>query len=496
MSLSIDDAVEGEPEAATAKRSGQPGRKGSIVERRRRWRKPVIITLVVVGLVAALCVGAMWAFERAKVATQPKPDKVRLETPVLGDLIEIVQAPGEIEPKTKVSISARVAARVVELPFKEGERVSAGDATTSPSVLVRLDATDLQAALRSSEAKRGAQESQIAVAEARIEAQKSQIRLTKIQLADAQRELQRVKQLLQTRSVSQSEMDQAQRKYDEIQAQLEAAEHGLHADIANRIAMRHNLEAADAEITRARDNLSYATITSPIDGIVTRVNAKVGELVVTGTMNNPGTVILEVADLSRMLVVAKLNESDVAAVKTGQAVRAHVEAYRGRVFEGTVDNIALVQTAEKDGSKFFRAEILLKTNGERIFSGLTADVDIETSHHAGALKVPSQAVLGRPVDDIPVAIRKASKDVETTKTMATVVYRFVDGKALVTPVAIGPSDATHTIIKSGLSERDRVIVGPYKVLEKLSNEMKLVDEAETSGTENVKMGKGAPVTKG
>ena len=81
---------------------------------------------------------------------------------------------------------------------------------------------------------------------------------------------------------------------------------------------QHQLKAADAEIARARDAVSYTTITSPIDGVVTRINAKVGELVVTGTMNNPGTMIMEVADLSQMLLVVQLDEADVGKVKAGR----------------------------------------------------------------------------------------------------------------------------------------------------------------------------------
>src|SRR4051812_27767498 len=145
--------------------------------------------------------------------------------------------------------------------------------------------------------------------------------------------------------------------------------------------MKHELEAADAEIARARDSLSYTTITSPIDGQITRINSQVGELVVIGTMNNPGTVIMEVADLNTMLVNARIDESSVASVKVGQKALVRAQAYAGEVFEGTVSSVALSQTEEKDGSKYYKTEILLNTNGRRIFSGLTADVDIETARH-------------------------------------------------------------------------------------------------------------------
>ena len=94
------------------------------------------------------------------------------------------------------------------------------------------------------------------------------------------------------------------------------------------------------------------------------------------------------------------------------------------------------------------------------------------------MKVPSQAVLGRQVDDIPAQIRENNANVDTKKKYATVVYRVVDDKTVVTPVTIGKSDATHTIIISGISEEDKLVVGPYKVLEGIKHDQKVEDEKE------------------
>jgi len=241
---------------------------------------------------------------------------------------------------------------------------------------------------------------------------------------------------------------------------------------------RHNLEAADAGIVRARDALSYTTITSPIDGVVTRLNAEVGELVMTGTMNNPGTVIMEVGDLAQMLVVAQVDESDVGKLEVGQKATVHVDAFTDEEFKGVVDSIALAHTMSYTMTKYFRTEILLEADGKQLHSGLTAHVDIETRKHEGVLKVPTQAVLGREVDSLPLEIRENSAHVDTAKAYATVVYRYNDGKAVVTPVKIGRSDLTHTIILAGITEEDKIVVGPYKVLEKLKHGQRLQDERE------------------
>ena len=435
--------------------------------------------LVFLGLVAG---GGTWAFQHY---TNKGDDGtvVRVEEVARGELIELVTAPGQLKPKTKVSISARVVARITQLPFKEGDQVTAGDLTANPpvepSLLVKLDDKDLQAALDSVQARYAAQEAELTVAQERLLAQKAQIRAQDIVLADAIGDLARLKGLFETGDFTQTVVDDQQAKVDELRAQLEATKQTNKADEAHLLVLRHNLKAAEAEIARAKDNLSYTKITSPIDGLVTKLNAEVGELVMTGTMNNAGTVIMEVADLNTMLVLTRVDESAVARVEKGQAARVRLNAYPGDVFNGVVESVALANTDEKDGSKYYKAEILLQTGGRRIPSGLTADVDIQTRKHEGVTRVPTQSVVGRPVDELPPDIRNLPQ-VQRSKAVTPVVYCLVDGKSVVKPVEIGPSDLTHTIIKSGLKEGDRVIAGPYKVLESLKHDQKLKEEAPTT----------------
>lgn len=437
----------------------------------------IIIAIVVFALAAAG--GGIFAWTRAAAqAGDANATAVRLEPVIRGDLVELVQAPGEIQPRTKVSISARVSARIASLPFKEGDRVKKGD------LVVKLDSTDLQAALRSTEARYAAQKAQITVSEARMRAQKAQVAATEAQLRDALRDLKRQSDLLTSRDVAQSIVDSAQRRVDETQANLDASKQSLEAEQANLDVMKYNLDAAEAEILRARDNLSYTTITSPIDGLITRLNAKEGELVVTGTMNNAGTVILEIGDFSEMLLAARVDEANIATVKVGQKARIHTQAYGDRVFDGTVETVALAQfggssmqqLSGSSSGKYFKVEVRVDSGGERLFAGLTSDVDIETEHHTGVLKVPSQAILGRTTDELPAQIRDNNPNVNKTTTQTTVVYRMVDGKAVVTPVVVGSSDLTYTIIKSGLSEGEMLITGPYKALEKLAHDQKVKDE--------------------
>jgi HlyD family secretion protein len=450
-----------------------------------------VVVIAVAGSAVFIAVGM-----KGKGGDGPQGDVVRVENPERGELVEFINAPGEVEPRSKVNISAKVSARIIELPFEEGDRVTAGgpDANppVAPSVLVRLDATEFEAALRSTEARRAAQAAQIEVEKARIAAQEAQLKGCTAVLTKAQLDLARYRQLVESGDITQSDLDNVQSLFDERQAAQESAQHTLAAARANIDVLKHNLDAADAEITRARDALSYTTITSPIDGVLTRVNAKEGELVVTGTMNNPGTVIMQVADLSEMLIVLQVDEADIGKVAVDQTAQVRIHAYPGEKFEGTVESIALTHNFTSGGAKYFRTKIVLDTAGKTVYSGLTADVDIRTERHKGVIKVPSQAILGRPIDDLPLSIRENNPNVDLKKTYATVVYRFVDGKALVTPVTIGASDATHTVVLTGLTETDRIVTGPYKILEGIEHDQNIQDEREVEKSKKAESDKPAP----
>ena len=421
---------------------------------------------------------AIWA----KFKGPGKTTVVRIENAKRGELIEFVSAPGEIEPKTKVEISAKVAARIVELPYEEGDTVTCGDENANPpvppSLLLQLEAKNLESGLKSAEASRDGQVAQAEVDKAGIESQRAGLEGLAASLEQARRDMERQKGLLETKDIAQATFDQAQATYDELKARHAASVFTLQQSELRLVVLQHALEVANAGIEQARETLSYTTITSPIDGTITRINAEVGELVMTGTMNNPGTVIMEIGDLSQMLLVAQVDEADVGKIEVGQKATIKVQAFPDEEFEGVIDTIALTHRISSTGTKFFRTEILLQGDVEKLYSGLTAHVDIETTKHENVLNLPSQAVLGAAIDDLPLEIRENSPEVDTDKTYAAVVYRYIDGKAVVTPVETGQSNLTNTIIKSGITEEDKIVVGPYKVLESIKNDQIIQDERE------------------
>jgi len=448
----------------------------------------VIVIIVVSAIVVIGGMVALGIKYSSKLVAAPPATKVRVELAATGPLVEIVSAPGEIQPRTKVSISAMVAAPIVALPCDEGTIISKGKKPdgSDASILVKLDDKNYRAALNSAQSRFDAAKAQIAVAQARIDASQATINAQNYMLTDAQRDLDRQAGLLKTKDVSQSVVDTAQTKVDNLTATIASANAQLQSDRVNLDqVLKYQLDGAKADVDRANDDLAYCTIKSPIDGIVTRRKAEVGEMVVTGTMNNAGTVILEVADLSQMMMFARIDETSIASVKVGQHAKVRIQAFPDDIFDGTVETVALARNddqnsaarsqAEGGSTRYFEAKIRLDTKGRRIPTGLAADADIETKSHEG-IRVASQAVLGRPVEGL-TADERAKPEVDQTKSIATVVYCLKDGKAAAVPVHVGPSDETHTLILSGLKANDPVIIGPFKVLETLADGQAVEKEA-------------------
>lgn len=395
-----------------------------------------------------------WAKSRVP---KPEPTEVRLEEVTRGELTRVINAPGSIEPKTKVQISAQVAARITELPYRENQMVRKGD------VVVRLDSRDLAAALESAQASQKAEESR-----------REGLRAS---LAMVEAEAARARDLFASKDKSKAELDAAEEAFLRTKALLEAS--------------THNIEIARANIARAQKDLENAVIVAPFDGTIVKLNAEVGELVLVGTLNNAASVIMEIADLSTMLMKARVDEANIAPVLGGQTTKVYINAYQGRPFAGRVERVGLKRQIDRDGTGYFEVEILVNKPEEQILaSGLTANVDIEVQKLENIIKVPSQAVVDRRIDSLP---KETADDplVDHAKAFATVVYIIGnDGKAKAVPVRTGVSDLTHTVIEKGIEPGARIITGPFKVL------VDLADGKDVKAESPKPAGKSAPAAPG
>ena len=422
-------------------------------------RKILIVMAVVLGLaVVGLVVAGPSAFAvLPSVSGSGGALAVRLATITKRELIETVSAPGELDPEVKVDVSAEVSARILELPFREGATVRKGE------VIVKLDDRDLKASLDAQRARRDGERFRLRSEQERLASPKSQ-------LANALSALERQETLFKTGDVSRAGLDDAVARVRDLEAQISSAKEGLSV-------IESSLAAAEADIERGRELLKKTTMLAPIDGQITELNAERGELVVVGTMNNAGTKVLTIADLASVRLKSKVAESDVARVKAGQSATVRVNAYRNREFKGAVERVALSRGTEQSfGSSsgatgsgqggWFKCEVRLDlAEGETLLSGLAANVDIVVARTEGLL-VPSQALLEKPLDDLPKEIAE-SPLVDKVRKKAIIVVRMVDGKAVLTPVKTAASNLADTMVIDGLSADDVVVTGPYRVLERL-----------------------------
>jgi HlyD family secretion protein len=390
-------------------------------------KKPVIA--VSVALVLALVV---WASLRD---SKPKGTEVDVQAVERKTVSSRVKATGEITPEKKVEISAKVVGEIISLPVVEGQEVTSGQLLVEIERDLYEGARDqARAALRQSE-----------VSKRRLE----------VQLKDAERNLLRVQQLRDDDLVSQEALDAAQLAVDTAAVELEAQEHAI--------------EQYRSALKRATDDLARTTIRSPMDGVLIQLDAEQGETVVPGSTNLPGSVIMTVADMSRLLAEVEVSEVDVVNVALGQTAEVTVDALGdGEPQLGTVVEIATSGRRDPtQGTIRFRVKVALDDPDPALRPAMTAKVDILTATSENALTIPVQAVVKRTLDEDREEVRgSAAKDLDESD----VVYVIVDDKAVVRPVVTGVADVLDVEITEGLTDDDEVIIGPYRTLKKLESD--------------------------
>src|SRR5262249_40969481 len=243
-------------------------------------KKKRIWLFVVIGILLLASVGFYFRSKREKF-TEVQSEKVKREM-----LISKVTASGKIQPKKKVDISAMIPGKIVRLAVEEGQRVNKGD------FLLQIDPAPYQAALANSRAA--------------LDGARSDLDSAKANLKQADLTFNRKSKVWDSKSglISEQEYTQSRADYEMAQARVKAAEHAV--------------EQADANVDRSKDDLSKTEVTSPMSGIVVRRAVEEGEVAVIGTMNNAGTVLLTVADLSVMQAELEVDETDIGTVQLGQ----------------------------------------------------------------------------------------------------------------------------------------------------------------------------------
>ncbi len=263
----------------------------------RRHKKLLIVLAVLLTLGVVVMANLRSRREKTVKVTVGKVEK--------HDLTSIISASGEIKPKKNINISAQVPGRIIKIGVVEGQDVKAGD------FLLKLDSTQYEA---------NADRDQNFIRAARADMIQSEARLQRDKNA-----LDRQQKLFAEDLISKEQLEAAQAQFDVAQAQ------------ANAIGFQ--IKQAEASLKSTMDSLTKTTYNSPIDGVITSLRVEEGEVAIIGTMNNPGTVLLTIADLSVMEVEVEVDETDVVGVTLDQTAKIRVDAFPDTVFTGKVTEI-------------------------------------------------------------------------------------------------------------------------------------------------------------
>jgi HlyD family secretion protein len=423
-------------------------------------RKKILIGVAIV-LVGAAVVGANFYFKK-KDGIVVTAEAVRAR-----DLEAIVSASGKLQAKRFVNMSAVQMGRVTRLGVEEGDRVKAGQ------FLLQIDPNILRGSVQRGEAAVAGARSGLEQARVGVATAEANLTLARDQ-AKRQRELW--KEGLTTREA----LDQAESLLAVRETELQAAQ----SEVQSR---QHMIQQESASLSTSRYNLDQVTLIAPFDGIVTRRNIEEGENVVVGTMNNAGTQLLTVADMSIVEAELEVDETEIPSVKIGQRAKVTIDAISGETFPGKVTEIgnSPLQTAAQaqagQQATNFKVVVTLDKAPEAVRPGFTCSAEITTGTRTQAVAVPIQAMAVRelvydkagkivrpPKDDKKKRSRSpeptvSAAELEPGQTRKEVEGAFLmrNGIATFVPVKTGIAGDKYFEVLSGLKAGDQVITGPY-----------------------------------
>jgi HlyD family secretion protein len=419
-------------------------------------RKNIFIAIAVV-LVGAAVVAANLYFKKDK-GLSVTTDIIKSR-----DLEAVVSASGKVQPKRLVKISAETPGRVVNLAVNEGDRVKVGQ------FLLQIDPKSLRTRVAGNTAS-------LAAAEASIEQMRQSIETARAQLQQAQQNLARQQDLWKQQLTTHEALDKAVNDVKIAESSASEREKQLRPQES-----RINQEKATLESSRY--DLSKVRMESPIDGIVTRRNVQEGETAVIGTMNNAGTVLLELADMGIIQAEVEVDETNVPHVQIGQPAKITIDAIPDKTYKGHVTEIgnSPIQAAQGAATQAtnFKVVVILDEKVPEVRPGFTCTADITTATRKEVVSVPIPAVAVReliydangqvikePKTDKrrrtpePVAAAAELKPGQTRKeTEGVFVVR--GGKAEFLPIKMGIAGDKYFEILVGLKAGDEVITGPY-----------------------------------
>jgi HlyD family secretion protein len=430
------------------------------MSKRKKWG------LIGGGLLVVAIVGITTAAKTRNRATE-----VRIEPVERRDLVASVTASGQVQPQTKVDLSADITGRIVRLAVKEGDVVTKGQ------FLLEIDPSQYKAS---------AERAQAAVASAR-----SQSATAKPSLLQARRNYDRLLALKKANPtlVSDEQVEQLKTQVEVAQATLESANNGI--------------VQSQASLRDAQSLLAKTTIFAPMSGRVTRLNVQEGETAIMGTLNKDAATLLTISDMSVLETKVKVDETDVSRISLGDSTVIQIDAYPDTTFVGRVtkiSNSSVKASAASGGQSADQAidyevtvQLLNAPPTTRPDFSATAKIITDTRRHV--LSVPIIALTVRE----PEPIAKGDSGAVTlghTKAPAKEVGKkeaegvFVvgeDNKVTFRPVKVGIAGEKYFEITDGLKEHQKIVAGTYQAIRDLKDgtlvkQMKETKKAEVKKT--------------
>jgi HlyD family secretion protein len=392
-------------------------------KKKSKGRKKVIIISAVV-----ILIGIIIFFNLQ--AQREKAVKVTMEEVKKQDLTSIVSASGEVKPRKNVNISAHIPGRIVNIGVEEGQRVKADD------FLLKLDSIQYEA--------------NAARDRATIRSLKAELIKAEAALKKDENFFYRQKKLFDEKLISKEQLEAAKAQYD--------------ISYAHHEAIRYQIMQAQASLQSTLDNLSKTVYNSPIDGIITSLRVEEGEVAMIGTMNNPGTILMTIADLSVMEVEVEVDETDVVNVNLNQMAEVRIDAFPNQTIEGKVTEVgssALQKITASEESKDFKVVITLENPPAELKPGLSASADIITAEKKDVLAVPISSLVLREKEE------KERKDKEEQEEGVYVIDE--ENRVKFRPAKKGIMGEMMVEIVSGLNEGEKIVVGPYDALRQLDD---------------------------
>lgn len=388
------------------------------------WVAGVLGVLLVAGSVIAVKV----------MASSNKIDPSKLGKVSRGDIAKSVIATGKIQPITKVELKSKASGIVEKLYVDINQNVKKGQ------VLAQLDEQEILAQVAAQKAQLAAAEANVATFQANIAADKVNSEAPDLPMYKST--LDRNLAMQKEGVVSQQALDDANRNYMAAVNKRDTSLAAISVDQARLKQAQAQVAQNRASLDQLDEQLSYTTLTSPMDGEILSRDVELGDAVSSIlVLGSTATLVMTIGDTSQVYVQGKVDEADIGSVYMNQPARIKVESFRDKVFNGRVTKIAPLGV-EKDNVTTFEVRVSIDNPTGELKANMTANAEVLIEEHKGKLMVPEQAIV-----------------YDNQKNAFAMVPdpKQKDGQRKI-PVQVGISNGSNTEIVSGLKEGDAVVL--------------------------------------